>query len=62
MVPPTGASKKLLEIFQQTPLGHFLARLPGDERQQLLRCYLQDFLLLTMKVSNSEELMVSTDT
>ncbi|XP_071075531.1 E3 ubiquitin-protein ligase RNF213 isoform X3 [Desmodus rotundus] len=55
---PAGASKKLLEIFQQTPLGRFLARLPGDERQQLLRCYLQDFLLLTMKVSNSEELML----
>ncbi|XP_053516781.1 E3 ubiquitin-protein ligase RNF213 [Artibeus jamaicensis] len=55
---PAGASEKLLEIFRQTPLGCFLARLPGEERQQLLRCYLQDFLLLTMKVSNVEELML----
>ncbi|KAM5307769.1 E3 ubiquitin-protein ligase RNF213 isoform 2-T2 [Glossophaga mutica] len=53
---PAGASKKLLEIFQQTPLGRFLAQLPGDARWQLFHCYLQDFLLLTMKVSNVEEL------
>ncbi|XP_036924176.1 E3 ubiquitin-protein ligase RNF213 isoform X2 [Sturnira hondurensis] len=55
---PAGASKKLLEIFQQTPLGCFLARLPGEEQRQLLHWYLQDFLLLTMKVSNVEELML----
>ncbi|KAF6091974.1 hypothetical protein HJG60_000149 [Phyllostomus discolor] len=53
---PAGAPKKLLEIFWQTPLGCFLARLPGPERQQLFQCYLQDFLLLTMKVSNMQEL------
>ncbi|KAM4802762.1 E3 ubiquitin-protein ligase RNF213-like [Urocitellus parryii] len=51
-----GRSEKLVEIFQQTPLGVFLAKLPGDHQQELVQCYLRDFLLLTMKVSTWEEM------
>ncbi|XP_006105644.1 E3 ubiquitin-protein ligase RNF213 [Myotis lucifugus] len=50
------ATGKLVEIFPQTPLGRFLARLRGEERQELLRSYLRDFLLLTMQVSTWPEL------
>ncbi|EPQ04602.1 RING finger protein 213 [Myotis brandtii] len=53
---------KLVEIFPQTPLGRFLARLRVEERQELLRSYLRDFLLLTMQVSTWPELEVSADT
>ncbi|XP_066090745.1 E3 ubiquitin-protein ligase RNF213 [Saccopteryx bilineata] len=52
-----GASSKFVEIFQKTPLGCFLAQLCKEERQELLDCYLKDFLLLTMRVSTAEELM-----
>nr|XP_044602039.1 E3 ubiquitin-protein ligase RNF213 isoform X2 [Equus asinus] len=55
----TGAeesSEKLVEIFQQTPLGRFLAQLRAEQQQELLQCYLQDFLLLTMRVSTWGEL------
>ncbi|KAG3268325.1 hypothetical protein H1C71_021321 [Ictidomys tridecemlineatus] len=51
-----GQSEKLVEIFQQTPLGMFLAQLPEDQQQELVQCYSRDFLLLTMRVSNQEEL------
>ncbi|XP_054544611.1 E3 ubiquitin-protein ligase RNF213 isoform X2 [Talpa occidentalis] len=53
---PEGLPRKLVEIFQQTPLGGFLAQLPEQERQELLESYLKDFLLLTMRVSTWEEL------
>ncbi|XP_021565820.1 E3 ubiquitin-protein ligase RNF213, partial [Carlito syrichta] len=49
-------SKKLVEIFQQTPLGKFLAHFSGEQQQELLQCYMKDFLLLTMSVSTGEEL------
>lgn len=48
---PRRTGKKLLELFQKTPLGSFLAQLTVDQRQELLQCYLKDFLLLTMRVS-----------
>ncbi|XP_077886537.1 E3 ubiquitin-protein ligase RNF213-like isoform X3 [Ictidomys tridecemlineatus] len=51
-----GRSEKLVEIFQQTPLGMFLAQLAGEQQQELVQCYLRDFLLLTMRVSTWEEL------
>uniref|UniRef100_A0A8D2D6D2 E3 ubiquitin-protein ligase RNF213 n=1 Tax=Sciurus vulgaris TaxID=55149 RepID=A0A8D2D6D2_SCIVU len=51
-----GLSGKLVEIFQQTPLGMFLAQLPQDQQQELVQCYSRDFLLLTMRVSTCEEL------
>nr|XP_034493275.1 E3 ubiquitin-protein ligase RNF213 [Marmota flaviventris] len=51
-----GQSEKLVEIFQQTPLGMFLAQIPEDQQQELVQCYSRDFLLLTMRVSNQEEL------
>ncbi|KAB0367359.1 hypothetical protein FD755_020683, partial [Muntiacus reevesi] len=51
-----GLAEKLLELFQKTPLGSFLAQLTVDQRQELLQCYLKDFLLLTMRVSTSEQL------
>ncbi|XP_076693046.2 E3 ubiquitin-protein ligase RNF213-like [Callospermophilus lateralis] len=51
-----GRSDKLVEIFQQTPLGMFLAKLPGEQQQELVQCYLRDFLLFTMRVSTWEEL------
>ncbi|KAM4802731.1 LOW QUALITY PROTEIN: E3 ubiquitin-protein ligase RNF213-like [Urocitellus parryii] len=51
-----GRSDKLVEIFQQTPLGMFLAKLPGEQHQELVQCYLRDFLLFTMRVSTGEEL------
>ncbi|XP_047401153.1 E3 ubiquitin-protein ligase RNF213 isoform X1 [Sciurus carolinensis] len=51
-----GLSGKLVEIFQQTPLGMFLAGLPRDQQQELVQCYSRDFLLLTMRVSTCEEL------
>ncbi|KAM8784464.1 LOW QUALITY PROTEIN: E3 ubiquitin-protein ligase RNF213 [Rhynchonycteris naso] len=40
----------------KTPLGCFLTQLHMEERQELLNCYLKDFLLLTMRLSTSEEL------
>ncbi|VTJ88974.1 Hypothetical predicted protein [Marmota monax] len=51
-----GRSDKLVEIFQQTPLGMFLAKLPGEQQQELVQSYLRDFLLFTMRVSTLEEL------
>ncbi|XP_006886389.1 PREDICTED: E3 ubiquitin-protein ligase RNF213 [Elephantulus edwardii] len=51
-----GHSEKLVEIFEQTPLGRFLAELSGQQQQILLHWYLEDFLRLTMSVSSSEEL------
>ncbi|XP_010854827.1 PREDICTED: E3 ubiquitin-protein ligase RNF213 [Bison bison bison] len=53
-----GLAEKLLELFQKTPLGSFLAQLTVDQRQELLQCYLKDFLLLTMRVSTWEQLNV----
>uniref|UniRef100_A0A8C6FXI7 E3 ubiquitin-protein ligase RNF213 n=1 Tax=Moschus moschiferus TaxID=68415 RepID=A0A8C6FXI7_MOSMO len=53
-----GLAEKLLELFQKTPLGCFLAQLTVDQRQELLQCYLKDFLLLTMRVSTREQLNV----
>ncbi|XP_068833610.1 E3 ubiquitin-protein ligase RNF213 [Capricornis sumatraensis] len=54
----SGLAKKLLELFQKTPLGSFLAQLTVDQRRELLQCYLKDFLLLTMTVSTWEQLNV----
>lgn len=51
-----GVSKKLVEIFQKTPLGRFLAQLPVAQQQDILQSYLKDFLRLTMKVASWEEL------
>ncbi|XP_008588585.1 PREDICTED: E3 ubiquitin-protein ligase RNF213, partial [Galeopterus variegatus] len=51
-----GLSKKLVEIFQETELGRFLAQLREEQQQELLQGYLKDFLLLTMRVSTWEEL------
>ncbi|KAM4843304.1 E3 ubiquitin-protein ligase RNF213 [Thomomys bottae] len=51
-----GLSKKLVEIFQKTPLGSFLAQLPAEQQQDLLQDYTKDFLLLTRRVSTYEEL------
>ncbi|XP_077022284.1 E3 ubiquitin-protein ligase RNF213 isoform X2 [Tamandua tetradactyla] len=51
-----GLSEKLVEIFQQTPLGKFLAQFNGAEQQMLLQGYVKDFLLLTMSVSTWDEL------
>lgn len=56
-----GSSKKFVEIFQKTPLGKFLAEFPVAQQQELLQRYLKDFLLLTMKVSSEEELMVGME-
>ncbi|XP_055097754.1 E3 ubiquitin-protein ligase RNF213 isoform X3 [Symphalangus syndactylus] len=51
-----GLPKKFVDIFQRTPLGRFLAQLHGEPQQELLQCYLKDFILLTMRVSTEEEL------
>ncbi|XP_012308178.2 E3 ubiquitin-protein ligase RNF213 isoform X2 [Aotus nancymaae] len=51
-----GLPKRFVEIFQQTPLGRFLAQLRGEQQQELLQCYSKDFILLTMRVSTWEEL------
>lgn len=56
-----GLSKKFVEIFQKTPLGLYLAQFPTAQQQELLQSYLKDFLLLTMKVSSREELMVGVE-
>ncbi|XP_077922358.1 E3 ubiquitin-protein ligase RNF213 isoform X3 [Halichoerus grypus] len=53
-----GVSKKLVEIFRQTPLGRFLAQLSVEWQRELFMCYIKDFLLLTMRVSTWEELKV----
>ncbi|XP_011226480.2 E3 ubiquitin-protein ligase RNF213 isoform X2 [Ailuropoda melanoleuca] len=53
-----GMSKKLVEIFQQTPLGRFVAQLSVEQQRELFLCYMRDFLLLTMRASAWEELMV----
>lgn len=54
-----GLLKKLVEIFQQTSLGRFLAQLSTEQQEELFLCYIKDFLLLTMRVSTWEELRVS---
>ena len=54
-----GLLKKLVEIFQQTSLGRFLAQLSAEQQEELFLCYIKDFLLLTMRVSTWEELRVS---
>ena len=51
-------SKKLVGIFQQTPLGTFLAQLSVEQQRELFLCYVKDFLLLTMRASTWEELKV----
>ncbi|XP_032097310.1 E3 ubiquitin-protein ligase RNF213 isoform X3 [Sapajus apella] len=51
-----GLPKRFVEIFQQTPLGRFLAQLHREQQQELLQCYCKDFILLTMRVSTREEL------
>ncbi|XP_011788597.1 PREDICTED: E3 ubiquitin-protein ligase RNF213 [Colobus angolensis palliatus] len=51
-----GLPKKFVDIFQQTPLGRFLAQLHGEPQQELLQCYSKDFILLTMRVATEEEL------
>lgn len=61
MVSSAELPRKLLEVFQQTPLGSFVARRRADERQELLQCYLRDFLLLTMRVSTGRELEVRAE-
>lgn len=53
-----GLPKKFVDIFQQTPLGRFLAQLHGEPQQELLQCYSKDFILLTMRVATEEELEV----
>ncbi|XFF88667.1 hypothetical protein AB1E18_014886 [Capra hircus] len=53
-----GLAEKLLELFQKTALGSFLAQFTVDQQQELLHCYLKDFLLLTMRVSTWEQLNV----
>ncbi|XP_058417797.1 E3 ubiquitin-protein ligase RNF213 isoform X3 [Diceros bicornis minor] len=53
-----GLPEILTEVFQQTPLGRFLAQLSAEQQQELLQCYLKDFLLLTIRVSTREELKV----
>uniref|UniRef100_A0A8C8Y9V8 Ring finger protein 213 n=1 Tax=Panthera leo TaxID=9689 RepID=A0A8C8Y9V8_PANLE len=53
-----GLLKKLVEIFQQTSLGRFLAQLSAEQQEELFLCYIKDFLLLTMRVSTWEELRI----
>nr|XP_055971345.1 E3 ubiquitin-protein ligase RNF213 [Sorex fumeus] len=53
-----GLAEKLVHIFQQTPLGCFLAQLGDGLQQELLETYSTDFLLLTMRVSTKEELQL----
>ncbi|XP_069916285.1 E3 ubiquitin-protein ligase RNF213 isoform X2 [Oryctolagus cuniculus] len=50
-----GLPGKLVEIFRQTPLGSFVARLPAEQQRELLQCFLRDFVLLSMSVSTGEE-------
>lgn len=58
--PPAGLSGRLVGIFQQTPLGRFLAELGVEQQRELLQCYMKDFLVMTMKVSSGIELEVNT--
>ncbi|XP_039082113.1 E3 ubiquitin-protein ligase RNF213 isoform X2 [Hyaena hyaena] len=53
-----GLPKKLVEVFQQTPLGGFLAQLSAEEEEDLFLGYIKDFLLLTMRASTWEELKI----
>uniref|UniRef100_A0A674JMV9 RING-type E3 ubiquitin transferase n=1 Tax=Terrapene triunguis TaxID=2587831 RepID=A0A674JMV9_9SAUR len=56
-IPGTeGESPKFVGIFQKTPLGEFISNLAEEERNVLFRCYVRDFILLTIGVSSSEEL------
>ncbi|XP_062071742.1 E3 ubiquitin-protein ligase RNF213 isoform X3 [Lepus europaeus] len=50
-----GLPGKVAEIFRQTPLGSFVARLPAEQQQELLQCFLRDFVRLSMSVSTGEE-------
>lgn len=51
-----------MEIFQQTPLGQFLAQLPGEQQQELVQGFVGDCILSTMNVSTREELEVGAVT
>lgn len=51
-----------MEIFQQTPLGQFLAQLPAEQQQELVQGFVGDCVLSTMNVSTREELEVGAVT
>ena len=59
LLSSAGLSKKLVEIFQQIPLGRFLAQLSVKQQQELFVSYMKDFLLLTMRPSTWDQLNVS---
>uniref|UniRef100_G1KRE5 RING-type E3 ubiquitin transferase n=1 Tax=Anolis carolinensis TaxID=28377 RepID=G1KRE5_ANOCA len=50
--------KKFVSIFQQTPLGKYIASFSEEERETLFYCYVRDFLLLTMGVSSQSKLIL----
>ncbi|KAL8163441.1 UNVERIFIED_CONTAM: hypothetical protein K2H54_021285, partial [Gekko kuhli] len=51
-----GHKEKFIDIFQQTPLGKYLAEFSEKEKNILFHCYLRDFILLTAGVSSRREL------
>ncbi|KAL8163437.1 UNVERIFIED_CONTAM: hypothetical protein K2H54_021082, partial [Gekko kuhli] len=51
-----GHKEKFIDIFQQTPLGKYLAEFSEKENNILFHCYLRDFILLTTGVSSRREL------
>ncbi|XP_062826871.1 E3 ubiquitin-protein ligase RNF213 isoform X2 [Anolis carolinensis] len=51
-------AEKFVSIFQQTPLGKYIASFSEEERETLFYCYVRDFLLLTMGVSSQSKLIL----
>ncbi|KAH0629366.1 hypothetical protein JD844_011399 [Phrynosoma platyrhinos] len=53
-----GHAERFVSIFQQTPLGKYIATFSEEERENLFYCYVRDFLLLTMGVPSQSKLIV----
>ncbi|XP_042303497.1 LOW QUALITY PROTEIN: E3 ubiquitin-protein ligase RNF213, partial [Sceloporus undulatus] len=53
-----GHAEKFVGIFQQTPLGKYIASFSEEERENLFYSYVRDFLLLTMGVPSQSKLIL----
>lgn len=53
-----GRILQFVSSFSNSRLGHHLQMLSAEDRIQYGRDYLQDFLLLSLKIKSKDELMV----
>ena len=54
----TGRILQFVSTFTNSRLGHHLQKLSDEERSEYGRLYLQDFLLLSLKIKSNAELEV----